>query len=132
MQFIYTKQRISFNPIPSQISIVWDSDAKRAIDRFNFHSGSINDIRWIAKDEFASCSTDGAVYICKLGMETFYRQLQNNVNLITTFSFSYNDNILAIQKSITSLQWSQFDSRLAFASLDGHVKVGHFISICLF
>ena len=61
-----------------QVAVVWDSNQRVAVLRFNLHKYLIHDICWIDVENFASCSWNGTIFVCKIRGRTFY-QLNHEV-----------------------------------------------------
>ncbi|XP_057370397.1 F-box-like/WD repeat-containing protein TBL1Y isoform X2 [Daphnia carinata] len=83
---------------------VWDSSKPTPlpIQTFSLHTCSVRDIQWLTKETFASCSMDGSIYVCRVGVDEPLNSLFNenailairyNMKLDSLAFFSYETNI---------------------------------------
>ncbi|KAI3916059.1 hypothetical protein MKW98_004500 [Papaver atlanticum] len=86
-------------------AIVWDVKTGEWKQQFEFHTAPALDVDWRTNSQFATCSTDSMIYVCKIG--------ENRP--IRTFS--------GHQGEVNAIKWDPSGSLLASCSDDGTAKI---------
>ena len=86
-------------------TIVWDATTGDAKQQHEFHTGAVLDVDWLDNTTFATSSSDGKVYVCKVG----------NTEPLKVFE-GHKDEVNAIR-------WDPLGELLASCSDDKTAKV---------
>ncbi|KAG0076868.1 hypothetical protein BGZ90_008076 [Linnemannia elongata] len=86
-------------------TIVWDTTTGEAKQQHEFHKGAVLDVDWLDNTTFATSSSDGKVYVCKVG----------NAEPLKVFE-GHRDEVNAIR-------WDPLGELLASCSDDKTAKV---------
>ncbi|XP_046853364.1 F-box-like/WD repeat-containing protein TBL1XR1 [Xenia sp. Carnegie-2017] len=88
-----------------QICIVWETATWQMKQQFSLHKGPALDIDWQNSNVFASCSTDKAIHVCKVGAEKPLKTFEGHTG------------------EINVIRWDPSGSLLASCSDDGTTKI---------
>lgn len=104
-------------------AIVWDVSSGQPIKSFLLHSAPVLDVDWKDSDTFATCSSDMAIYICKLSSKDALpsNHLKGHTDEVNAVCWSPGGAYLAsCSDDSTAKIWSAEDGLLH--DLIGHTK----------
>ncbi|KAI0988550.1 hypothetical protein GJ496_004304 [Pomphorhynchus laevis] len=92
-------------------AIVWSSDCGEMQQQFFCHSAPVLDADWRNDREFATCSTDSQIYICRLGDSVPYRMLSGHQGEVNAICWSPDGRFLASCSDDSTLKiWQPYSS----------------------
>lgn len=90
-------------------TIVWDATTGESKRQHEFHTGAVLDVDWLDNNTFATSSSDGKVYVCKVDSSE-----------PTKVFAGHKDEVNAVR-------WDPLGELLASCSDDKSAKVGHVV-----
>lgn len=104
-------------------AIVWDAATGQPIKSFLLHSAPVLDVDWRDADTFATCSSDMAIYVCKVSSPSpvATRHLQGHTDEVNAVCWSPGGTYLASCSDDGAAKiWTAEDGLLH--DLQGHTK----------
>ncbi|KAG0371647.1 hypothetical protein BGX24_001390 [Mortierella sp. AD032] len=86
-------------------TIVWDTTTGEAKQQHEFHKGAVLDVDWLDNTTFATSSSDGKVYVCKVGKAEPLRVFEGH------------------KDEVNAIRWDPLGELLASCSDDKTAKV---------
>lgn len=93
-------------------AVIWDTSTGAVKQQFNFHKAPTLDVDWKDNESFATCSTDKAIHLCKLGEAEAVRTWAST----PTSKHGHTDEVNAIK-------WNPSGTLLASCSDDFTAKI---------
>ena len=88
-------------------TIVWDAVTGDAKQQHEFHTGAVLDVDWLDNTTFATSSSDGKVYVCKVGSTEPLKVFEGH------------------KDEVNAIRWDPLGELLASCSDDKTAKVQH-------
>ncbi|KAJ6645347.1 F-box-like/WD repeat-containing protein ebi [Pseudolycoriella hygida] len=76
-------------------TFIWDAITGQCTQQFSFHSAPAFDVDWHTNRSFASCSTDGSIHICELGVNKPTKSFQGHRGEVNIVRFDPQGQLLA-------------------------------------
>lgn len=103
-------------------AIVWDAVTGALRQRFRLHSAPMLDVDWRDDETFATCSTDKAILVCRLGDSGAYRSFQGHSNEVNCVKWAPGGRLLgSCSDDCTARLWS-VEADKCVHTLQGHSK----------
>ncbi|SPP77855.1 F-box-like/WD repeat-containing protein TBL1XR1 [Drosophila guanche] len=88
-------------------TIIWDARTGKCKQQFAFHSAPALDVDWRSSHEFASCSTDQTIFVCRLGEKQPVRTFRGHTNEVNAIKWCPQGQLLAsCSDDLTLKIWS--------------------------
>lgn len=93
-------------------AMVWDAQTGKMKQLFDFHKGPTLDVDWRNNVSFATCSTDGAIYVCKCGEPRPMKSFQGHQGEVNAIRWDPSGTLLAsCSDDATAKIWSMRQDR---------------------
>ncbi|KAG0226296.1 hypothetical protein BGW41_004227 [Actinomortierella wolfii] len=88
-------------------TIVWDAATGEAKQQYEFHSGTVLDVDWLDNMTFATSSSDGKVYVCKVGDSEPFKVFAGHTDEVNAIRWDPQGELLAsCSDDCTAKIWS--------------------------
>jgi transducin (beta)-like 1 len=92
-------------------AVIWDAQTGEAKQQFAFHTQPCLDVDWRDEDSFASCSTDRAIYVCKLNSTNYLKCFTGHKDEVNAIKWDPSGQLLAsCSDDCTAKLWSMSSS----------------------
>uniref|UniRef100_A0A383WGZ9 LisH domain-containing protein n=1 Tax=Tetradesmus obliquus TaxID=3088 RepID=A0A383WGZ9_TETOB len=103
-------------------AIVWDAKTGDVKQQFEFHSAPTLDVDWRNNNTFATCSTDKAIHVCRLGETRPIKTFTGHTDEVNAIRWDPSSKLLASCSDDTSAKvWSMARDE-PVASFSQHTK----------